>query len=498
MDLDFYSRLLLLIIVWLIFFTIVYAILVSPTDFDARALAILIPVSTFLWCLYLWYWFKPSVKGFSCSFEIPLIPDSGLSISFGVDGISLCFLLLTTFLMPLCTYAALGTAETPEKCKQFVVYILFLEIFLVLSFTVTNILSFYVFFESVLVPMFLMIGGWGSRSRKIKAAFYLFIYTLAGSFFLLYGIYQVHIIVGSLDYRIILSHPFTLDQQISLLFFFFVPFAIKIPMFPFHLWLPEAHVEAPTIASVILASLLLKLGGYAFIRFTITMLPQGCLYYFQVLSVIAIMSFVFGSFLSLCQNDLKRVIAYSSIAHMNLAVLGLFSYTHQGLDGAIYLMMAHGITSSGLFFCIGILYERYHTRLVQHYSGLAQVMPVFCTFFFLFTLGNLGFPGTGNFVSEVLLNAGVLDNNTFLVVFLGIALVLSAVYSLWLFNRVAFGTLKEGNDNIRVYADINRRELYILLILVTAMVLLGISSASVTDLIAEPVKQILVNAGINR
>lgn len=258
-------------------------------------------------------------------------------------------------------------------------------------------------------------------------------------------------------------------------------FAIKIPMFPFHIWLPEAHVEAPTIGSVILASLLLKLGGYGFIRFTIPMFPEATEFFRPLIFTLCIISILYASLTTIRQIDLKRIIAYSSIAHMNIIVLGLFSNNQQGIDGAIYLMIAHGITSSALFFCVGILYDRYHTRLLMYYGGLVQVMPIFSTFFLIFTLANMGFPGTCNFIGELLVLYGLLQQNTIVTFFGATGIILSAVYSIWLYNRVIFGTLKiKYNQN---YIDITKLEYHILLVLIISTFILGCNSNIILDIL---------------
>jgi NADH-quinone oxidoreductase subunit M len=466
----------------------IFILIAKPTTDtrDVIGVGLVITITQLITTGELYYYYDKSQFGYQYVCQIPLIEEYNLIFSMGLDGCSLLFIILTVFILPLCI---LALSESTPKLRQFVLYLFIIELFLLLTFLTTNLFFFYIFFESLLIPMFILIGIWGARARKINAAYYFFLYTLFGSFFLLFGILYLYTITESTEYTVLSNTVLTREEQIVLWICFFLPFAIKVPMFPFHIWLPEAHVEAPTIGSVILASLLLKLGGYGFLRFTLPMFPLGTEYFIEFVYVLATLGIIYSSLTALIQSDLKKIIAYSSVAHMNFVVLGLFTGSYQGIDGAIYLMLGHGIVSAALFFCVGVLYDRFGTRSIKHYSGLVQTMPIMSTFFFLFTLGNMGFPGTSNFIGEFLIIIGLVNHNMFILLFASTSIVLGAIYSIWLFNRICFGTLKVGK-----YVDLNRCEFYILSTLASVMLIMGFTSKFVTDLTSIHIKQTIVRS----
>ena len=424
----------------------------------------------FIGSLLVWAYFKKSCCQFQFVTKVQWLDSLNLNLTLGVDGISLFFLLLTTLLIPICIL--LSWDGVKKDLKEYLLAFLFLEFFLILVFGILDLLLFYIFFESVLIPMFLIIGVWGSRERKILASFYFFLYTLFGSVIMLLAIIYIYYQVGTTDYEMLLTFSFSELEQKFLWLSFFLAFAGKVPMIPVHLWLPEAHVEAPTAGSVILAGVLLKLGTYGLIRYSIPLFPNASFFFTPFVYTIAVIGIIYTSFTAIRQSDFKRIIAYTSIAHMNLVILGIFSFNSIGLEGAIFQSLSHGFVASALFLVIGIVYERYHTRIVKYYSGLASVMPIYVSIFLFFTMANISFPGTSSFIGEFLILTGSFKCSTS-VTFLGATgVILGGAYSLWLLNRIAFGNMKV--QYCAKFLDLNKREFICFLPLIFGTILLGV------------------------
>jgi len=377
--------------------------------------------------------------------------------------------------------------------KYFLISFLILESLLIAVFIVLDLLLFYITFESCLIPMFLIIGIWGTRERKIIASTYFFLYTLFGSLFMLWSIILMRESLGTVDFQILSLTPAADRDAYSALLWlgFFLSFAIKTPMIPFHLWLPEAHTEAPVAGSIILASILLKLAIYGFLRVCLGFLPDASLYFTPLAYTLAVISIIYSSFTTLRQIDLKKIIAYSSIGHMGICILGIFSNTIQGIEGAILLSLAHGIVSPALFICVGILYDRYHSRLIKYYRGLVISMPLFSVFFFIFTLANMAVPLTGNFIGEFLCFLGAFQKNPIITALGATSMVLVAGYSIWLYNRICF-----GNESMYLIRskDLTRREFFLLLPLIFFTFLLGIYPNIILDSIHLSVSSLLYNS----
>jgi NADH-quinone oxidoreductase subunit M len=392
-----------------------------------------------------------------------------------LDGFSLVFNLLTSFLFPL---IFLTSWQNKKNNKTYLCCLLLIECFLFGVFLTLDLFIFYIFFELILLPMLILILGWGSRARKIKASFYFFFYTFFGSFLMLLALISLYFSIGSLNILYLINLKWDLDSELFFWFLFFITFAIKIPMFPFYIWLPEAHVEAPTIGSVILAGLLLKLGSFGFLRILLPLFPQSCYYFTPLIFFLGFLGIFYSSIILLSQIDLKRIIAYSSIAHMNYAVLGLFTQSLEGIQGSVFLMLSHGFTSSGLFLLVGFLYDRFHTRLLFYYNGINQIMPLFYLFFFFFTFSNFGFPGLVNFIGEFLILLNILNLSFIFLFLLFFSLFYSLIYSMLLFNRIFLGELKLYNLQFFNYCDLTFMEIFAILPLFLLLIIFGVFPTS--------------------
>jgi len=406
-----------------------------------------------------------------------------LNYTLALNGLSLLFIILSTFLIVICV---LSSASIKYRKRLFFVLLFLTELALINVFSVTEIFYFYIFFEAVLIPMFLIIGIYGSRQEKIAAAYQFFLYTLIGSFSLLISIIFILIVVGSTNICILKAYEFSPLLEKYLWLAFFASFAVKIPMFPFHLWLPKAHVEAPTAGSVLLAGILLKLGSYGFLRFSLFLFPSATEFFRPFIVVLALIGIIYSSFTILRQIDLKRIVAYSSVSHMSLVIVGTFGGTNISLNGALPLMLAHGLVSGGLFLCVGYLYDRYKSRNLLYYRGLASIMPIYGIMFFILILGNLGFPPTLNFVSEFLILAGIMETNTLAAFLSGIGIFFAGIAGFWVFTRIFFGNfaISNGIFHIRYFYDLTLREFYSIFPLVILTIYLGLEPNVFLNLIA--------------
>lgn len=457
---------------------IVLLLFFSPNNSKTlKLIALNFSMLPFLGSLLVWAYFEKSIGQFQFVTQLFWFSNLNLNITLGIDGISIFFLLLTTMLIPICLL--LSWSSVKKDLKEYLIAFLLLEFFLIGVFCILDLLLFYIFFESVLLPMFLIVGVWGSRERKILASYYFFLYTLLGSVVMLLSILYIYYQVGTTDYEMLLAFSFADLEQKLIWLTFFLAFASKVPMLPVHLWLPEAHVEAPTAGSVLLAGVLLKLGTYGFIRYSIPLFPNASFFFTPLVYTIAVMGIIYASFTAIRQSDFKRIVAYTSIAHMNLVMLGIFSFNVIGIEGAIFQSLSHGFVASALFLVIGIVYDRYHTRIVKYYSGLASVMPIYISVFLFFTMANIAFPGTSSFIGEFLILTGSFKSNTS-VTFLGATgVILSGAYSLWLLNRIAFGNMKV--QYYEKFIDLNKREFICFLPLIIGTLLLGIFPNIVLD-----------------
>ena len=464
----FFSNYLLIICVFLPLLTIFILFFIKKNNLNIlKQYSLFASLITFFFSLILWLNFDYLNSEFQYTSHFSWFFSYNINYGLGLDNISILFFILTTFLIPLCILISWN--QIKFRLKEFLIVLLLIEFFLLNIFCALDLVIFYVYFESLLIPMFILIGIWGSRLRKIHATFQFFFYTLLGSVLMLIGIFIIYFQIQTTDIQIFLISEFSNYRQLLLWITFFISFGIKVPMIPVHIWLPEAHVEAPTAGSVLLAGVLLKLGTYGVLRFLIPIFPFATAYFTPLIFLFGIIGIVFGSLTTIRQIDLKKIIAYSSVVHMNFALIGLFTPNLQGLSGSVFLMLSHGVVSGALFLCVGILYERYHTRLLKYYGGLITYMPLFSTFFLIFTLANIGLPLTSSFIGEFLIILGIFKFNFFVGFFLTIGTILGACYAIWLANRLLYGNLQK--NVIFKFSDINYREFCVLIPL--AIIIIG-------------------------
>jgi len=455
---------------------------------NSRYVALWASLTTFVVSLLLWYHFDNSAAGFQYVERHPWMPSFGIDYHMGVDGISVFFVILSTFLTPICVLASWEAIQV--RVKEYMISFLLLETLMVGMFCALDFVVFYVFFEGVLIPMFLIIGVWGGGNR-VYAAFKFFLYTLTGSVLMLVAILVMYIDAGTTDIPKLMQASFAPELQIWLWLALFASFAVKVPMWPVHTWLPDAHVEAPTAGSVILAGVLLKMGAYGFIRFSVPILPYGSEFFTPMVYALSIIAIIYASLVALAQEDMKKLIAYSSVAHMGFVTIGIFTLTMQGLEGALVQMLSHGVISSALFLCVGVVYDRLHTREIARYGGLVHRMPVYAFVFMVFMLGSVGLPGTSGFVGEFLILLGAFQVNTWVAALATTGIILGAAYMLYLYRRVIFGALTK--DDLKTMLDLSPREVAVFAPLVVVTLWMGIYPApflevmepAVANLIAE-------------
>ncbi|MCP8938284.1 NADH-quinone oxidoreductase subunit M [Alsobacter sp. SYSU M60028] len=452
---------------------------------NIRWIALAATVITFLLSLVAWGRFDPANPAFQLVEEWSWLSET-IRFKLGVDGFSMPFVLLTTFLMPFCIVASWVNVE--KRVKEYFIAFLVLETLMIGVFAALDLVAFYLFFEAGLIPMFLIIGIWGGK-RRIYASFKFFLYTLVGSLLMLLAVMAMYWDAGTTDIPTLLTHKFPHGMQFWLWLAFFASFAVKMPMWPVHTWLPDAHVEAPTAGSVILAAILLKMGGYGFIRFSIPMFPDASLYFAPFVFALSVIAIVYTSLVALMQEDIKKLIAYSSVAHMGFVTMGLFTLTQQGIQGAMFQMVSHGIVSGALFLCVGVVYDRLHTREIAAYGGLAARMPLYAVAMMVFTMANVGLPGTSGFVGEFLTLLGAFRSNTWVAFFATTGVILSAAYALWLYARVLFGPLEK--PALMQMPDLSAREVAVLLPLILLTVYYGVHPAPVLDAFAASTEALL-------
>ena len=461
----------------------------ETTSNNIKWAALWTSIGTFVLSCLIWFQFDHSTSQYQLVEKYKWFNDFNFYYHVGVDGISLFMILLSTFLTPFCILASWENIK--KRIKEYMIAFLFLETVMIGMFCSIDILLFYVFFEAVLIPMFLIIGIWGGE-RRIYASFKFFLYTLLGSVLMLIAIIFIYQKTNSMNINFLQgNYFFSKKVQIYLWLAFFASFAVKIPMWPFHTWLPDAHVEAPTAGSVILAGVLLKMGGYGFIRFSLGILPEASAFFMPLIIILSSIAIVYTSLVALAQEDIKKLIAYSSVAHMGIVTIGIFIVNQQGLEGAMIQMISHGIVSAALFLCVGVIYDRMHTRNINFYGGLVNKMPKYSIVFMLFVLASIGLPGTSGFIGEFLVILGAFQKNSFIALFAALGIILGAIYMLYLYKKIIFGTLE--NEKLKEILDLNLREKLILYPLVLAVIIIGIFPNIFLDPMRMSIEQIIIN-----
>jgi NADH-quinone oxidoreductase subunit M len=435
---------------------------------NSKYVAVFSSIANFFLSLFLWFSFDTTTAEFQF-IEKKVWIENLINFQLGVDGISILFIVLTTFITPICIFS--GIISIKFKIKEFLIAVLVMETFMLGVFCSLDLMIFYLFFEGGLIPMFLIIGIWGG-SNRVYSAFKFFLYTLLGSVLMLVAIISIYWITGTTDVIKLLDIRIPQEFQYLLWLAFFSSFAVKLPMWPVHTWLPDAHVEAPTAGSVILAAILLKMAGYGFIRFSLGLFPVASDFFSPLIFSLSVIAIIYTSLVALMQDDMKKLIAYSSVAHMGFVTIGIFSMNKQGLDGSIIQMISHGLISAALFLCVGVLYDRYQSRMISSYGGLSSIMPKYAVVFMIFTLAALGLPGTSGFIGEFLVLIGIFQKNIIVAVLASFGVILAAAYMLWLYRRVFFG--KIINSEIKSMKDLNRPEIFIFLSLVSLTIFFGV------------------------
>ena len=448
-------------------------------------------VATLFLAIFLWSVFDKSSPEFQFIEEKNWI-SGYIKFKFGIDGISILFIVLTAFITPICIISCINSVKT--RLKEFLIAILVLESFMIGVFCSLDLVVFYLFFEAGLIPMFLIIGIWGGP-RRVYAAFKFFLFTLLGSVLMLVAIISIYWLTGTTDVTEIFAIKIPAEYQYILWLAFFSSFAVKMPMWPVHTWLPDAHVEAPTAGSVILAAILLKMAGYGFLRFSIGMFPVASGYFVPLVFTLSVIAIIYTSLVALMQEDMKKLIAYSSVAHMGFVTLGIFTFTKQGIEGSIFQMLSHGLISAALFLCVGVVYDRIHSRLIGSYGGLVNILPKYSLVFAVFMLGAIGLPGTSGFVGEILVLLGAFQKNFLVAILASIGVVLGAAYMLWMYKRVIFGKLEK--KELTELKDLNLSESLILFLLAGLILFLGFYPNLILDTIHVSVDKLINDYQMN-